>query len=516
MPRSAPDLLAVIRAAAAGLTAAELAAPVLVGVSGGPDSLALLHLLWRWSTDLGPPVRAIHVDHRLRPESGAEGPRVAAFCAARAIPVSLRQVEPGEIARARGGLEEGARRARYRLFAEEARRHRARVVALGHQADDQAETLLLHLLRGAGLAGLAAMPIIRRSGDLLDQPIAVPTDDATAARPALWRPLLGVPRAAIVDYCRTWALAPSHDPSNDDLTLRRNAVRHRVLPVLHEDFPEAAAILARNARILADDEEWLQGETARAWARCAEDAAGLVLLRRALFRAEHPAIQRRMVRRAWAGGRAMRAVFGLGAEPVELAREAIGAGRTGARLTLPDGVALLLEREEAAFGEGATIEAILRGRLGLPLVEPGWEVALGGPGLVELGDGWSVAVAQGEASGREVLHIPQGMTGMVGGVEPGLALRTWHDGDRLALPGTSGSQKVQDWFVDRRVPRYARRHLVVLAQGGRVLWILGLAAFPPAMPQAVANKTAGHALQLLYNGLPQPWGTRSAWPPARR
>src|SRR4051812_12368081 len=190
----ATDLLPVVRAAAAELTSEELAAPILVGVSGGPDSLALLHLLWRWTLEQGGSLRAVQVDHGLRPESGAEAARVATFCAERQIAVSLRRVEPGVIAGGREGLEASARWARYQLFAEEAREHSARVLALGHQADDQAETLLLHLLRGSGLAGLAGMPIVRRSGDLFDR---LTGEGATGSRPAVWRPLLSVRRAAI-------------------------------------------------------------------------------------------------------------------------------------------------------------------------------------------------------------------------------------------------------------------------------------------------------------------------------
>src|SRR3954447_14067315 len=165
----ATDLLPVVRAAAAELTPKELAAPILVGVSGGPDSLALLHLLWRWTLERGGSLRAVQVDHGLRPESGAEAARVAAFCAERGIAVSLRRVEPGVIAGGREGLEDAARQARYRAFLAEARAFGARVLALGHQADDQAETLLLHLLRGSGLAGLAGMPVVRRAGDPFDR-----------------------------------------------------------------------------------------------------------------------------------------------------------------------------------------------------------------------------------------------------------------------------------------------------------------------------------------------------------
>lgn len=492
------DLLPVVRLAAGGLTPEELAAPVLVGVSGGPDSLALLHLLWRWSSERGGSLRAVQVDHGLRPESGIEAARVAAFCAERGIAVSLRRVEPGVIAGGREGLEEGARQARYRAFLTEARESGARVLALGHQADDQAETLLLHLLRGSGLAGLAGMPVARRAGDLFDRLAREGAGAEAGSRPTVWRPLLTVRRAAIEVYCREHGLSPSHDPSNDDIALRRNAVRHRVLPLLEGYFPDASAILARDARLLADDEDWLRQEVAREWARCAAVEDGVVLLDRAVFRTLHRALQRRLVRHAWLTVRGLAAAIGLSAEAVEAAREGIIGGRSGARWALPGGVTVLVERETAAIGSAATIEGALRRRLRLPLAAPGWSISLAGSGTIALSDGWGVRVEAGGGgvSSRTTLHIPESWTDKV-------ALRTWRDGDRLDLSGGRGTQKLQDWFVDHHIPRYARRHLVLLAAGRRVLWIVGLAAFVPASAErGEEGDGGGRTLRLLYNGLP--------------
>src|SRR6476661_3494415 len=207
MPRSQDkqqvktDLLPAVRAAADLLLPEELAAPILVGVSGGPDSLALLHLLWRWSAGREGALHAVVVDHALRPDSAVEATGVADLCAGWGIPVAVKVVRMGVIAGGREGVEDAARQERYRLFAAEAGRIGADTLALGHQADDQAETLLMHLLRGAGLAGLTGMPIVRRSGDLLDRYAASRDETSPPFRPAIWRPLLGCDRAAIEAYC---------------------------------------------------------------------------------------------------------------------------------------------------------------------------------------------------------------------------------------------------------------------------------------------------------------------------
>lgn len=494
----APDLLPVVREAATLLRPDELAAPMLVGVSGGPDSLALLHVLWRWALARGIRLHAIQVDHGLRPESVDEAARVVALCAAWGVPVTARRVEPGAIISAGLGIEEGARRARYRLFAQEAAALGARTLALGHQSDDQAETLLLHLLRGCGMAGLTGMPVVRRAGDLLDRF----TPSEGGMRPAIWRPLLGTRRATIEAYCRQWGLVPSHDPSNDDLTLRRNVIRQRILPALAEQVPDAPAILARAAALLADDEDALTLETTRAWERCAViDGDAIVTIDRAHFRAEHRALQRRLLRHAWRTVRGVAMAPGPSAAPIEAARAAILDGRTGGRWSLPEGVLLLVERELALLGEASSLEECLRHRLGVPLVTPGWSAAVV-PGLLPLDREWAVLIAR--AGGRhDARHIPCGFAEGNGADarDDVPMLRTWEGGDWLRLT-TGGRQKLQDWFVDRHIPRYARRHLILLAQGAQILWVAGMATFPLVGAGDSSSPRCGLTLRVLYNGAP--------------
>jgi tRNA(Ile)-lysidine synthetase-like protein len=378
------------------------------------------------------------------------------------------------------------------------------VLALGHHADDQAETLMLHLARGAGLAGLAAWPMARRGNDLFDQLGLRP-------RPTVWRPWLTVRRAAILAYCRAWGLTPLHDATNDDLALRRNAVRHEILPAIERHFPGATTALARGARLLADDEAFLSGQAAQAWRRCASEAGGLALLDRAAFRAEHRALQRRLVRRAWLV--LCGSTVGLAAEPVEAACDAIVAGRTGGRWLLPQGVVVLVEHTRAVVGPATTLDERLRRELPLPLFDdPARIVPLTGPGVVPLGAGWSISIAPlddatplPDAPGTPwAITIPPPVTA------DQWCLRGWRAGDRVVLPGV-GTRKLEDWFVDRHVPRYARQHIVLLAAAGRVCWAAGLAKFqsPGRRPGQATWR-----VQVLYNGQPHtgdtasgPWST---------
>ena len=487
------DLLRAIRDAASELTQEERAAPVLVGVSGGPDSLSLLHALWRWRAEGGPAPVAVHLDHRLRPESADEAAQVAEWCAGWGIPFIGRAAafdRPPD-----ANIEQVAREARYACFAEAAAESGARVLALAHHADDQAETLLLHLLRGSGLAGLAGMPVVRREGDLLD-PICAARG---VARPAVWRPLLTVGRATILTYCARWGLAPFHDPSNNDTTLRRNAIRHLILPLLEEHFPAAGGALARNAALLAADEDYLRRATAEALERCVRREPGALLIERAIFRAEPLALQRRILRGVWGEVRGVAATVGLDADVLESARVAVVAGRTGAALDLPGEALLLLDRDTAAVGPRATLAATLRGRLGLPQVDPDWVRSFRREGRLPLDEGWSIETGGMEAADRFALHIPEGL--IEGGA---LVFRTWRPGDRVTLAGGRHRRKLQDWFTDRHLPGYARHQLPLLVSGNLVLWIVGLAAFPPLddAPQELTALAGGVALRLLYNSSP--------------
>lgn len=192
---------------------------VAVGLSGGVDSVVLLHALSRHL-----PVRAVHVHHGLSPNADAWAKFCRRYCRALGVPVTVKRVR---VAKAGKGLEAAAREARYAVFAA----LQVDVVALAHQLDDQAETVLMNLLRGAGLRGASGMPGERRFEGKL-----------------LVRPLLDVPREAIVDYARRHGLPWIEDESNALESLNRNFVRRRIAPLLGERYPRWREALARAAR----------------------------------------------------------------------------------------------------------------------------------------------------------------------------------------------------------------------------------------------------------------------------
>jgi tRNA(Ile)-lysidine synthase len=200
---------------------------LLAAVSGGPDSMALVHALWELRDRLGITLEVATVDHGLRPEARREAELVRERAAALELPFHLLRVT---VARGGGSLQDAARRARLGALEELASRRGARRVALGHQVDDQAETVLFRIVRGTGLAGLAGIPYQR--GPFI-------------------RPLLDVRRAEVLRYLRRRSIPFVEDPSNADLRFARARIRHRILPALAAENPrvaEALVALAAAAR----------------------------------------------------------------------------------------------------------------------------------------------------------------------------------------------------------------------------------------------------------------------------
>jgi tRNA(Ile)-lysidine synthase len=203
---------------------------VAVGLSGGVDSVVLLDLLRALAPRQGFRLEAVHVHHGLSPQADAWARACRALCREWGVPLAVRRVR---VSRQGRGLEAAARAARREAFA----RHPAPVIALAHQLDDQAETVLLNLLRGAGLRGASAMPVVGRMG-----------------KKTVLRPLLGVPRRALLDYARARRLRWVEDESNRDAAYTRNFLRLRVGPLLAERFPRWREALARAARHFAGAE----------------------------------------------------------------------------------------------------------------------------------------------------------------------------------------------------------------------------------------------------------------------
>ena len=262
-------------------------ASIIVAFSGGPDSTTLLHSLHALKDDLGLELHAAHLDHGLRPgESEADAEFVRKFVASLEAPLTIDKVDTNAF-RAKHGLsiEDAARRLRYEFLSRLAVDSEADCIALGHTLDDQAETVLLHTLRGAGMDGLSAMK--EMSSRVIE-----------GRRVTLFRPMLSVSRSHVLAYCSENGLTPRLDESNLSTEFTRNRIRLDLMPRLEEYNPSIRNALARLARAASIDLEYIREEVERvAEAVVATDSHGVSIERKG-FRRLHPSLGHHLLRHA--------------------------------------------------------------------------------------------------------------------------------------------------------------------------------------------------------------------------
>lgn len=424
---------------------------ILVGVSGGPDSLALLHAL----KHSGWPLLVGHFDHGLRPESASEAEYMQRIAEDWELSFFSQSGNTGAYAREKQlSIEEAARELRYRFLFDLADREGATAVAVAHNADDQAETVLMHLLRGAGIDGLSGMPYR-----------ALP--NPWSARIPLVRPLLATWRQEVEAYCAKHHLQPLQDASNQDRTFFRNRLRLDLLPILADYNPQAKAHLHQTAALLAADGRLLQQLTAKAWQRCVLDATSdYVQFDRLALLGEPLALQRRVIRRTHRHLRSAAGDLGLPAveQALALAGEALSS-----RQDWLDGLFILSEGDHFWIADLAAI-------LPAPWPQiPAQPLHIEAPGRFSLGSGWQlIAEETGDLSpaaanqdGYQAWLDPDRLG-------PQLVLRRRQPGDRFQPLGMGqGSVKLTDYMINVKLPRRARAAWPLLCRGDEIVWLPG-------------------------------------------
>ncbi|BCX05655.1 MAG: hypothetical protein KatS3mg053_3593 [Candidatus Roseilinea sp.] len=301
-------------------SAEDGATGVVLAVSGGADSLCLADATLAVAPRLQLRPLIAHLDHGLRgDESAADAEFVRAFAAERGVPCVVERADVAALARERKqSVEVAAREARYLFLARVAEVHGARLVALAHHADDQAETVLLRLIRGTGLHGLRGMQ----------------TRDALPTAPHLTavRPLLHVSRAEIEQYCREQQLQPRHDATNDALDHTRNRIRHELLPFLERYNPNIRMTLTRLADTVASDVEIIEQATQVAFERIAQPSQESVAVDRLAWRALPRGLQRATLREAVR--RLQGDVTGLQYAAIEEARDVLNSNAPTGEIAL--------------------------------------------------------------------------------------------------------------------------------------------------------------------------------------
>ncbi|MGE5335002.1 MAG: tRNA lysidine(34) synthetase TilS [Nitrososphaerota archaeon] len=447
-------------------------ARLVVAVSGGADSLCLLGALLalRDRRDRMAPgeLFVAHFDHGLRGEESHEDARYVERLASKlGVPAVIGRPEVPYTHNAGASIEDWARRERYTFLRRVAAEHHAERIVTGHTRDDQAETILLHWLRGSGLAGLRGMAPLRED---------------------IARPLLDVTHEQTLAYCAAMGWQPREDSSNIDPRFPRNRIRHELLPLLETYNPGIRDLLVRNSALLAADEAYLEAQAQAAWADVAEGLPdGGVRLRREPLGRLPDALRHRLFRAA------ARKIVGhdvtLEARHITAIDKQLADGHTGTALHLVGGLISRLEYDALTFQTMAH-------RLAPQPQPPVWDLPV--PGVVEMPElgwrirVWRIASAPGSEDAGELPPAPELPTpafadrpAELGRAESRvyldaatigdmLTVRTWQAGDRFRPLGMNGEKKLQDYFSDAKVPRGLRARLPLVFNNAHLVWVAGL------------------------------------------
>lgn len=414
---------------------------VVVGVSGGMDSVALLSVLDKLRPAYGISLVVAHLNHRLR---GQESRRDEIFVKNLArqldLPCEIQSVAIRRFKKKGMTLQEAAREVRFAFFRNAVEKHGAHKVALGQTADDQAETMVMRFIRGAGLAGLKGIPPVR--------------DDLVI------HPLIEVRREEIEAYLTEEGLSHVEDSSNRKDVYLRNRVRNHLIPMLEGYNPNLKTSLGRMGQVLAQEEQYMKTTADEAWDRIARWNGDVVCLDLTQFRDLHPALQFRLLRQTVGSIGGINAKR-LGVIHILSLSDLAGGQRSHAVIHLPDRITArrIYDRLEIGKGERPSTAAF-----DYPVTFPGI-TAIGELGkmlVIAFVDHWKV----GEGSSHHVFLDPRRL-------QAPLRVRNWRHGDKFRPLGMTGSKKIKDCFIDWKVPVEQRARVPLIVSGEAIVWVVG-------------------------------------------
>lgn len=431
--------------------------PVLIGVSGGPDSLCLLDILWQ----IGIQVIVAHLNHGLRKEALSDSLAVREAARARGLRFVLKEVDVAEYAKRNTlSIEEAARVVRYQFLFQQAREHQAQAVAVAHTADDQVETIIMHMLRGTGLSGLKGM-----SFRLLPNPWSTDL--------ALVRPLLSTFHEEVLDYCQKFNLQFVYDRSNLDNTFYRNRIRQELVPTLETYNSNIKSLLLRMSETLAEDEITLSQYTEGAWSECClGQRTGSVTLNVHIIKDQTISIQRRLIRRAISILRP--GLRDIDFSIIERTLSFIWQPTRSKEMDLANGLRLVLEGDRllVANWEDDLFDS------DVPQLS-GSHLQLLTPGCIYLPGGWYFK-AEKELNLQDAFDKastnsnPNQVWIDFKDREPKFTIRPPQVGDRFYPLGMEGhSMKLSDFFTNVKLPRRLRKNWPLVCIGDEVAWIPG-------------------------------------------
>ena len=426
---------------------------VLVAVSGGADSVCLLHTLVRIQTELQITLHIAHLNHQLRGEEAeADALYVAGLARKLGLPATIERRDVAGY-QAEHGLspEEAAREMRYTFLAQTALAVGAERVAVGHTLNDQVETILLHVIRGTGISGLRGL-----------RPCQVLKFGSYSL--TVIRPLLNISREETEACCSRLQAAPCLDTSNLSFSFLRNRIRHELIPLLKDYNPGISGSLLRISRIAGDNLSFLEEAAAAAWKETVSREGGTLVFAREPFRKLAPAVQRELIRKGFET--LLGTLKDIEARHIEEIMDALGKP-AGRRLNLPEGLIFGIEYDRYLLGTDLSEMTPFPELTGEQRVEipgetplPGWTVRTGVFPREHIPPEYSspdrfTACLDGDLTGDEIY------------------IRARRRGDRFQPLGMDRVKKVGEFMVDARIPRTWRDRIPVFATPHQIVWIAG-------------------------------------------
>jgi tRNA(Ile)-lysidine synthase len=457
---------------------------VVVGVSGGADSVCLLHVLAKWQEGLGIKLHAAHLNHQLRGvESEADAEYVSDLVGSLGILITIdRQDVAAYRAERNCSIEEAARELRYAFFTRVAGEVGANRIAIGHTRDDQVETILMHILRGTGitgLCGLAPCSPVAYDGQGMSWPASSLSLRAPTSRGNLLviRPLLDITREETTTYCQEHQLAPRIDSSNLSLSFFRNRLRLQLLPLLRQYNPGIDQALLRLADIAKEDNAFIEQQASELWDEVARQENNAIYLDKKQVAGLPIALQRQLLRVA---------VTSLAGDTRDIEAIHIEAARSllnkpvGKRISLPHGFICHGGYDEIVITSAAKQSQLpsypfppLSGEFPLKVpgktVFPGWKViaSVVRGQVASQSSRYTMSISEGTCQSNLVADFDLHKTGTA------LFVRQRQRGDRFQPLGMSMPKKLYEFMVDAKIPSSWRGHIPIVCSPQQIIWVVG-------------------------------------------
>ncbi|HDM76438.1 MAG TPA: tRNA lysidine(34) synthetase TilS [Deltaproteobacteria bacterium] len=419
---------------------------ILIALSGGPDSVALTCLLKDLQPRLEISLFAAHLNHGLRgTESDLDAEYAVQFARSMDIPITVEKADVLAYKKQhRLSLEMAAREVRYHFLTKTARTLELNKIATGHTANDQAEEILLNLIRGTGLTGLAGIPPVREN--------------------LFIRPLIRCFKSELIEYLREKNITFRTDSTNVDSTYLRNKIRHNIMPLLMEINPEVIKTISKTAEIIRDEEQfWVEytGEILRNISDYNEKPRSLVIKIPDLLGLP-VAVQRRIVRAAVI--KLESKIWGIGFDRIEDILKMCKSDTSRAAIHLHGDIMAEKITDHLMFRPKKDIE------------KPWPDIAIDAPGTYEIENLFHAVIHVEFLPPKAVDHRKLGKYEAAidaDKVKLPLTVRSFRPGDRFKPLGLGGTKKLQDFFVDEKIPRYQRPYIPIICDREKIIWIVG-------------------------------------------